>query len=64
MWEQYKKSFWGMQLVIALVTIAAFFRVFAHQVLPALEFYGMLQVAAVFGSRMGTRLKKWNGSHG
>ena len=30
MWDQYKKTFWGMQLVIALVTLGVYLRFYHH----------------------------------
>jgi hypothetical protein len=57
MWEHYKKSFWGMQLVIALMTLAAC-RFAYHHVAPTIEFFAILQVASVFGGYWAFRIKQ------
>jgi hypothetical protein len=62
MWDHYKKSFWGMQLVIALVTLAAY-RFGYLRVQPALEFFAVLQVASVFGGYWGFRIKQRYSTH-
>lgn len=57
MWEQYRKTFWGMQLVIALVTLAVYLRFYQHW-LPTLQFFVILQIAGVAGGYWGSQLKK------
>jgi hypothetical protein len=57
MWEQYKKSFVGMQLVIVLVTAAAFLGLYrAWQ--PAAQLFVILQIAAFTGAYWATRIRK------
>lgn len=57
MWDQYKKSFLGMQLVIALVTAAAFLKLY-RAFGPTLHLFVVLQIAAVVGAYCGVRLRK------
>jgi CDP-diglyceride synthetase len=57
MWEQYKKTFWGMQLVIALVSAAVYWR-FYRLLMPTVVFFLVLQVAAVAGGLWASQLKK------
>lgn len=57
MWEQYKKTLWGMQLVVALVTVGVYFR-FYHHWFPTLQFFAVLQIAGVAGAYWGSQLKK------
>ena len=62
MWEHYKKSFWGMQLLIAVVT-AASYRLAYHQLAPTVQLFAVLQVASVFGGYWAFRIKKRFASH-
>ena len=48
MWDQYKKTFIGMQIVILLVT-AGMFIVLSRDVTLVATFYASLQVAALLG---------------
>ena len=57
MWEQYRKTFVGMQVVIALVT-AAMYLLFVRQWQPVGTFYATLQVAALLGAYWGDRLRR------
>jgi hypothetical protein len=63
MWEQYKKSLWGMQLVMALVSAVLYLRVYrAWQ--PTLVFYAVLQISSVLGVYWGLRLRQRKGFRG
>jgi len=58
MWmKQYKKTFVGMQTVIALVTAAAFFGLYRSWE-PTLSFFLVLQGAALAGALWASRLKR------
>jgi hypothetical protein len=57
MWEQYRKTFVGMQLVILLVSASTFF-LFGRQATLAGTFFGTMQVAALMGAYWGDRLRK------
>jgi hypothetical protein len=62
MWEQYRKTFRGMQLLMALVTLGVYFR-FYHHWLPTLQFFVILQVAGIAGAYWGSQLKKRGQPH-
>jgi hypothetical protein len=62
MWEQYRKRFWGMQLVIALITLAAYRFGYASAG-PALEFFAVMQVASLFGGYWAFRIKQRYSTH-
>ena len=62
MWEHYKKSFWGMQLVIALITLAAY-RFGYRSAGQAVEFFAVLQVASLFGGYWAFRIKQRYSTH-
>jgi CDP-diglyceride synthetase len=62
MWEQYKKTFWGMQLVIALVTCAVYLR-FYHLVIPTVSLFLILQAGSVAGAFWASQLKRRFQSH-
>jgi predicted Na+-dependent transporter len=57
MLEHYKKRFWGMQTLIAAVTLGVFF-VTGHLVLPAAMFFFTMQLASVLGAAWASRLKR------
>jgi len=57
MWDQYKKTFAGMQLVILLVT-AGMFIVFSRDVTLVATFFVTLQLASLLGAYWGDRLRK------
>jgi hypothetical protein len=56
MWEQYKKTFRGMQIAILLVTITV--RMLTHSPMIAVTFFGMMQGGAIFGAMWGARLRR------
>jgi hypothetical protein len=55
MWEQYKKTFWGMQMLIVLVTGTVL--AWRHIWSLAGLFFITMQVAAVLGAMWGNRLQ-------
>jgi hypothetical protein len=55
MWEQYKKTVWGMQVVIGVIAGAVL--VLSHSFGAAAFFFATMQVAAVVGAMWGIRLK-------
>ena len=58
MWlNQYKKTFVGMQTVIALVTAAAYLQLYRSWS-PTLSFFFVLQGAAAAGALWASRLKR------
>lgn len=57
MWEQYKKTFIGQQLMI-LVISAMVFQTSHHLLIPTLAFFLMMQVGAFAGAAWGARLKR------
>jgi hypothetical protein len=56
MWEQYKKTFRGMQIAIGIVTIAVL--VLTRRATIGAGFFAMMQGGAVFGAMWGARLKR------
>jgi len=56
MWEHYRKTFVGMQVVIATVTISVFL-LMGHSLLRAAVFFLVMQLGAVIGSVVAARLK-------
>jgi hypothetical protein len=60
MWQQYKKTFWGMQMVILGVTIGVL--MWRHLWDLAAVFFLTMQIGAVLGAVWGTRLKKMSRS--
>jgi hypothetical protein len=56
MFEQYKKTFWGVQAVIALVTIWTFFAC-ERRLAAAAVFFVMMQVGGVLGAAWANSLK-------
>jgi len=63
MWEQYKKTFFRMQLAIALVCVGIYLR-FTHALLPMLPFFLILQIASLLGAHWGAQLRKRFNPHG
>jgi CDP-diglyceride synthetase len=58
MWlNQYKKTFVGMQTVIALITAAVSFRMYRSWA-PTLSFFFVLQGAAIAGALWASRIKR------
>jgi hypothetical protein len=57
MWDQYKKTFLGMQVVILMVT-AGMYLMLSREVALVATFFITLQVAAVLGAYWGDRLRK------
>lgn len=57
MLEQYVKTFWGMQAVIALVTLAVFFGLNRIWSLAAL-FFVVMQASALLGAMWAARLSR------
>ena len=57
MWEQYRRTFFGVQTVIALVAISVYI-FFGHQWLHAAAFFAVMQVSAVVGAAWGARLTR------
>jgi hypothetical protein len=63
MWlSQYKKTFVGMQTVIALITAAVYFGSYRSWG-PTLSFYLVLQGAALAGALWASRIKRRFGPH-
>jgi hypothetical protein len=56
MWEQYRKTLWGMQLVIAMITFIVYRGM--HHWVPSLVFFTTMQIAAVVGAMWATRLRR------
>jgi hypothetical protein len=57
MWEQYKKTFVGQQLVIAVISVMVF-QLSHHLLVPTLAFFGMMQLGAFAGAAWGARLRR------
>ena len=59
MWmKQYKKTFVGMQTVIALITAAVHFGMYRRDLSPTLSFFLVLQGAALAGALWASRIKR------
>ena len=56
MWEQYKKTAQGMQVVMLVVTALVF--IASHDVVIAGVFLVAMQIAAVVGAMWASRLRK------
>jgi hypothetical protein len=56
MWEQYKKTVWSMQALIAAVTCGVL--IYSHVIGLAALFFITMQIAAVAGAMWGVRLKQ------
>jgi heme/copper-type cytochrome/quinol oxidase subunit 4 len=57
MWEQYRRTMIGMQLSIALMTLASYMLMYRHWQ-PALLFFITMQAGSVAGAFWATRLKR------
>jgi uncharacterized membrane protein YfcA len=57
MLDQYRKTFVGMQLVIAMVT-AFVYLAGGHQWAPAAMFFATMQIASGLGAYWGHRLRR------
>jgi hypothetical protein len=57
MWNQYKRSFWGMQLVIGLVSVAAYFG-FYRSWQPTLTLFLVLHAASIGGAYWAANIRK------
>jgi hypothetical protein len=55
MWEQYKRTFWPVQLVIALITLAV--AVWSHVIGVGAVFFCVMQMGAAIGAAWATRLR-------
>lgn len=62
MWDHYKRTFVGMQLVIALVTMLVF--LVSHYWVHALVFFMVMQLGSAAGAVWGKRLKRKLQSYG
>jgi len=56
MWNHYKRTFVGMQLVIALVTVLVF--LVSHYWVQAFIFFMVMQLGSAGGAVWGKRLKR------
>ena len=56
-WKQYKKNFFGMQMVAALITISAYFALYRAWE-PTLSFFFVLQGATAAGALWASRIKR------
>ena len=57
MWEQYRKTLLGMQLVIVLMTFAAY-KLLYGSLIPTATLFVVMQVAGVAGAYWATRIKQ------
>ena len=57
MWEHYKSTFLGMQLMILVVTAAIYF-FFGHILAMAAVFFVVMQVGSLFGAVWAARLRR------
>ena len=58
MWlKQYKKTFLGMQAVIALITVAVYLQMYRSWI-QTLSFFFVLQGAALAGALWASRIKR------
>lgn len=55
MWEQYKRTFWGMQAIICGVSAAIF--LWVHVAALAALFFITMQLSALLGAMWAARLK-------
>jgi phosphatidylserine synthase len=59
MWlKQYKKNFVGMQTVVALITVAAYFALYHRAWEPTMSFFFVLQGATFAGALWASRIKR------
>jgi hypothetical protein len=57
MWEHYRRTFLGMQMVIAMVTVVVFLGF--HTLAQAAVFFVFMQLSAVIGALWAARLKAY-----
>jgi membrane protein implicated in regulation of membrane protease activity len=63
MWEQYRKSLFGMQFVMWLIAAGVLLR--THRLFAAAVFFFVMQLGAIVGAMWGARLKnKLQGTRG
>lgn len=55
-WQQYKKTFLGMQVTIALVSAGAYLMMY-RSLVPVALCFAVMQIGAVFGAYWGAQLK-------
>jgi hypothetical protein len=55
MLDQYKKTFWGTQAIIAVVTLAVHLR--THRLDVSLAFFTAMQLGAILGAFWAARLR-------
>ncbi|HYP76335.1 MAG TPA: hypothetical protein VER12_10280 [Polyangiaceae bacterium] len=56
MWEQYRKTAKGMQIIIAVVTIAVV--IWSHHLAAGAMFFVVMQLSAVLGAGWSVRLRR------
>jgi hypothetical protein len=56
MWNQYRKTFAGMQVIIAIVTIGVFL-LLGYSVARAAVFFAVMQLSAVIGAVWAARIR-------
>jgi hypothetical protein len=56
MWDHYKKTFLGTQIVIAVVTLSVFL-FFGHSIFRAMTFFVIMQWSAVIGATWAGRIR-------
>ena len=56
MWEQYRKTAFGIQIVIAVVTIAVV--IWSRHLAAGAVFFAVMQLSAVLGAGWSTRLHR------
>ena len=57
MWDQYRRTFFGVQAVIAMVTISVYL-FFGQNLLHAAGFFFVMQISAFIGAAWGARLSR------
>jgi hypothetical protein len=62
MWEQYRKTFRGMQISIGLVTVAVL--ILTHGLFIAFGFFVVMQIGSVLGVLWAMRLRRMFGGMG
>ena len=61
MWDHYKKTFVGMQSVIAVIAVAVF--VMTHSIVAAALFFVTMQIGSIVGAMWAWRLKNKLANH-
>ena len=56
MWDHYKKTFVGMQIVIAVVCLAVYF-FYGHSLVRVAAFFVIMQWSAVMGAVWAARIR-------